>query len=92
MSTAQYKSLLKHFAVRLCIAVTLCVVLLVAGEIYSYRRYLPAASDVMELAAKLSSPRKQPPPNANTGKNSRKPTKSRITSGSSGAESLIRAR
>jgi hypothetical protein len=50
---AQYKSLLKHFAVRLCIAVTLGVLLLGAVEFYSYRRYLPAARDVMEPAVKL---------------------------------------
>jgi hypothetical protein len=49
----QYKSLLRQFAVRLCIAVTLGVILLGAVEFYSYRRYLPATQDVMEPAVKL---------------------------------------
>jgi hypothetical protein len=51
--TAQYKSLAKRFAVRLCVAVTLCVVVLGAVEFYSYRRYLPAAGDQMEPAVKM---------------------------------------
>lgn len=51
--TTQYKSLLKYFAVRLCVTVTLGVILLGAVEFYSYRRYLPAARDVMEPAVKL---------------------------------------
>ncbi len=51
--TTEYKSLLKYFAIRLCVAVTLGVVLLGAVELYSYRRYLPAARDVMEPAVKL---------------------------------------
>jgi hypothetical protein len=51
--TMQYKSVAKYFAVRLCVAVTLGVVLLGAVEVYSYRRYLPAARDVMEPAVKL---------------------------------------
>ena len=51
--TTHYKSLLKYFAVRLCVAVTLGVVLLGAVEFYAYRRYLPAARDVMEPAVKL---------------------------------------
>ncbi len=51
--TAQYRSLAKRFAVRLCVAVTLCVVVLGAVEFYSYRRYLPAAGDQMEPAVKL---------------------------------------
>lgn len=50
---AEYVSLLKRFAVRLCVAVTLAVALLVAGEFYSYWRYLPAARDTMEPAVKL---------------------------------------
>jgi hypothetical protein len=49
----QYKSLLKYFAVRFCVAVTLGVILLAAVEFYAYRRYLPAARDVMEPAVKL---------------------------------------
>jgi hypothetical protein len=51
--TAQYKSLAKRFAVRLCVAVTLCLVVLGAVEFYSYRRYLPAAGDQMEPAVKM---------------------------------------
>ena len=50
---ARYKSLVKRFAIRLCIAVTLCVVVLAAVEFYSYRRYLPVAGDQMEPAVKL---------------------------------------
>jgi hypothetical protein len=49
----QYKSLLKYFAVRLCVAVTLGVILLGAVEFYSYRRYVPASRDQMEPAVKL---------------------------------------
>jgi hypothetical protein len=52
-STTPYKSLLKSFAVRLCVAVTLGVLLLAAVEFYSYRRYLPADRDLMEPAVKL---------------------------------------
>ena len=51
--TMQYKSLLKYFAVRLCVAVTLGVILLGAVEFYSYRPYLPGAQDQMEPAVKL---------------------------------------
>jgi hypothetical protein len=39
--------------VRLCVAVTLGVILLGAVEFYSYRRYLPIAGDQMEPAVKL---------------------------------------
>jgi hypothetical protein len=53
ISIAQYKSLFKHFAIRLCVAVTLGVVALAAVEFYSYRRYLPAAGDAIEPAIKL---------------------------------------
>ncbi len=51
--TTEYVSILKRFAVRLCVAITLAVALLVAGEFYSYWRYLPAARDTMEPAVKL---------------------------------------
>ena len=51
--TTEYISVLKRFAVRLCVAVTLAVALLSAGEFYSYWRYLPAARDTMEPAVKL---------------------------------------
>ena len=50
--TMQYKSLLKYFAVRLCVAVTLSVILLGAVELYSYKRYLPVG-DPLEPAIKL---------------------------------------
>ena len=52
-ATTQYKSLLRNFAVRLCVAVTLGVIVLAGVEFYSYERYLPAARDVMEPAVKL---------------------------------------
>ncbi|MGA7288208.1 MAG: SGNH/GDSL hydrolase family protein, partial [Terriglobales bacterium] len=52
-SATPYKSLLKSFAVRFCVAVTLAVLLLAAVEFYSYRRYLPSDRDVMEPAVKL---------------------------------------
>jgi hypothetical protein len=52
-STTEYKSLLQHFAVRLCVAVTLGVILLGAIELYSYKRYLPEGRDVLEDAVKL---------------------------------------
>ena len=51
--TTQYKSLARRFAVRLCVVVTLCVVILAGVELYSYWRYLPLAGDVMEPAIKL---------------------------------------
>jgi hypothetical protein len=51
--TAQYKSLARRFALRLCVAVTFGVVVLAAVEFYSYRRYLPAAGDQMEPAVKM---------------------------------------
>jgi hypothetical protein len=50
--TMQYKPLLKYFAVRLSVAVTLGVILLGAVELYSYKRYLPVA-DPLEPAVKL---------------------------------------
>ncbi len=51
--TTQYQSLLKYFAVRFCVAVTLGVILLAAVEFYSYRRYLPVAGDQLEPAVQL---------------------------------------
>ena len=48
----QYTSLLKYFAVRLCVAVTLAVIALAAVELYSYKRYLPVG-DPLEPAVKL---------------------------------------
>ncbi len=50
--TTKYKLLLKYFAVRLCVAVTLGVILLGAVEFYSYERYLPVG-DPLEPAVKL---------------------------------------
>ena len=52
VSTTPYWSLLKHFAVRLCVAVTLGLLLLAAVEFYAYLRYHPNLN-ALELAAKL---------------------------------------
>lgn len=52
VSTTPYWSLLKHFAVRLCVAVTLGLLLLAAVEFYAYLRYHPNIN-ALELAAKL---------------------------------------
>jgi len=49
----QYKSLLKFFAVRFCVAVTLGVALLSAVELLSYERYRRVSHDVLEPAVKL---------------------------------------
>jgi hypothetical protein len=51
--SAQYKSLLKAFAIRVCVAVTLGVIALGAVELYSYQRYLHTGGDVLEPAVKL---------------------------------------
>jgi hypothetical protein len=48
----QYTFLLKSFAIRLCVAVTLAVIALAAVEFYSYKRYLPVG-DPLEPAVKL---------------------------------------
>jgi len=48
-----YKSLLKHFAIRLCAAVSLGAMLLAAVELYSYKRYVHFGRDVLEPAVKL---------------------------------------
>ena len=48
----QYGLLIKHFAVRLCVAITVAVLLLVAVEFYSYLRFHPNVN-ALELAAKL---------------------------------------
>jgi hypothetical protein len=47
-----YTSLLKYFAVRFCVAVTLAVILMGTVEFYSYKRYLPVG-DPLEPAVKL---------------------------------------
>ncbi len=49
----QYRSLLEYFVVRLCVAVTLGVVVLAAVELYAYKRYLPSDHDALEPAVKL---------------------------------------
>ena len=50
--TTQYRPLLKRFAVRLCVAVTLAVLLLAAVEFYAYFHFHPNVN-ALELAAKL---------------------------------------
>ena len=50
---APYVALLKSFAVRLCVAVTLAVLLLVAVELFSYTRYRTPVREAFEPAAKL---------------------------------------
>lgn len=50
--TMPYTSLLKYFAVRFCVAVTLAVILMGAVEFYAYKRYLPVG-DPLEPAVKL---------------------------------------
>ncbi len=53
VSTGPYRSLLKTFAVRLCVAVTLGVILLCAIELFSYDRYRRTQSDVFEPGVDL---------------------------------------
>jgi hypothetical protein len=54
VSTGQYRSLLKAFAVRLCVALTLGVILLGAVELFSYERYRRTAqSDDFEPVVHL---------------------------------------
>jgi hypothetical protein len=49
-----YKPLLKSFFLRLSVAVTLAVVLIIAVELFSYQRYLHYGSnDVLEAGAKI---------------------------------------
>lgn len=49
---AQYASLARHFAIRLCVAVTLGVFVLGAVELYAFLRFHPNVN-ALELAAKL---------------------------------------
>lgn len=49
----QYTHLLKVFFVRLCVAVTACVLIMLAVELFAYERYKNAGTDVLELAVKL---------------------------------------
>jgi hypothetical protein len=51
-STTQYWSLLKHFAVRLCVAVTLALLLLAGVEAYTFLHFHPNVN-ALELAAKI---------------------------------------
>jgi hypothetical protein len=51
--TTEYKSLLKYFAIRFCVAVTVGVILLVGFELFSYRRYSHSQNDDLEPAVKL---------------------------------------
>ncbi len=53
ISVTQYRSLLKTFAVRLCVAVTLGVILLCAVELFSYERYLRTQPDLFEPVVHL---------------------------------------
>ena len=57
---AQYISLAKHFAVRLCLAVTLGVFLLAAVEIYAFLRFHPSVN-ALELAAKVETVKNESP-------------------------------
>ncbi|MGA8300755.1 MAG: SGNH/GDSL hydrolase family protein [Terriglobales bacterium] len=52
VSAVSYWPLLKRFAVRLCVAVTIAALLLVATEFYAYLRVHPNVN-ALELAAKL---------------------------------------
>lgn len=49
----QYKPLLSSFSIRLCVAVTLGLILLAAVEIYAYKRNLHYSGDALEPAVKL---------------------------------------
>lgn len=53
MSATPYKHLLRQFAVRLCVAVTLGVLLLCAVEFYSFKRYHRVAQDNLEPAVNV---------------------------------------
>ena len=44
---AEYRSLLSKFLIRLCVTVTLGVIFLVLGELFSFRRHPPNARDIM---------------------------------------------
>jgi len=52
-AASRYRSLLGAFCVRLCVAITLAVVVLLAVELYAYRRYRHAAANVQEPAVRL---------------------------------------
>jgi hypothetical protein len=53
VSATPYKHLLRQFAVRLCVAVTLGVLLLCAVEFYSFKRYHRVAQDNLEPAVNV---------------------------------------
>jgi len=46
--TAEYRSLVSQFFLRFCVAVTLCVIFLIVGELISYRHGLPQAQGMMD--------------------------------------------
>ncbi len=52
---AGYRSLLQHFLLRLCVALTLGVLLLVLGELTAYWRHLPEDEKAMDLTVKVGS-------------------------------------
>ncbi|MGD0988173.1 MAG: hypothetical protein ABR874_10200 [Candidatus Sulfotelmatobacter sp.] len=53
VSSGPYRRLLRSFGVRLCVAVTLAVILMGAVELYSYYRYRDYGRDVLEPGVKL---------------------------------------
>lgn len=53
VSSTRYRSLLQKFAIRLCIAVTLGVIVMTAVELYSYWHYRPNDRDALEPAVRL---------------------------------------
>ncbi len=80
VSTPQYKPLLKHFAVRLCVAVTFSCSCCFGSKLIRIGAISLPPRDVMEMAVKLEhGPGSKTRPNTNTGRNSRRPTKSPIT-------------
>jgi hypothetical protein len=52
-SAQQNTSLLKFVGTGFCVAVTVCVLLVVAFELFAYKFYLPAAQNQLEPAVKL---------------------------------------
>jgi hypothetical protein len=86
---AQYTSLLKHFAVRVCIAVTLGVFLLTAFEVYAFLHFHPGVN-ATELAAKVETVKNESPAEREYWAEFR-PIKLRIIPGSCGGGSLTRA-
>jgi hypothetical protein len=52
-SSARYGALLKSFLIRLCVSVTLAVIVMGAVELFSYYRYRDYGRDVLEPGVKL---------------------------------------